>query len=204
MARYGPEHKPATRARLLETAGRRFKTDGLDGAGIATLVADAGLTNGAFYGHFSSKDDLIGSVVAEQLAEQAAQVAALPPGASSVAAFVGAYLSPAHRDDVAGGCPQAALLDEIGRRSDEIRAAYTEGIRALVATIARHLDTGDAQDTEERAIALITLLVGSMQTARAVTDRELSDRILATAYTHAMVIASPPAPPAHPTRQDTA
>ena len=57
MARYSPEHKEATRRRMIETAGRRFKSDGIDGSGIATLVADAGLTNGAFYGHFTSKDD---------------------------------------------------------------------------------------------------------------------------------------------------
>ena len=48
MVRYGKEHKQATRRRILETAGRRFKRDGIDGSGIATLMADAGLTNGAF------------------------------------------------------------------------------------------------------------------------------------------------------------
>jgi TetR/AcrR family transcriptional regulator, transcriptional repressor for nem operon len=201
MARYGPEHKEATRARMLESAARRFKSDGLDGAGIATLVADAGLTNGAFYGHFASKDDLIASVVAQELAQQTATVAALPPGPTSVEMFVGAYLSPAHRDDVASGCPNAALLDEIGRQDEAIRSAYTEGARELIAAIAHHLDAGDVQDAQDRAIALFTLVVGSLQTARAVTDRALSDRILAAAYTHAMAIA---APPAQPTRQDTA
>ena len=201
MARYGPEHKEATRARMLESAARRFKSDGLDGAGVAALVADAGLTNGAFYGHFASKDDLIACVVTQQLAEQTATVAALPPGPASVEMFVGAYLSPAHRDDVAGGCPNAALLDEIGRRDDAIRDAYTDGVRSLITAIAQHLDAGDEKDAQDRAIALFTLVVGSLQTARAVTDRELSDRILATAYTHAMAIA---APPARPTRQDTA
>ena len=59
---------------MIETSGRRFKRDGIDGAGIATLVADAGLTNGAFYGHFASKDDLIATVVSHQLAAQVAQV----------------------------------------------------------------------------------------------------------------------------------
>lgn len=204
MARYAPQHKEQTRARMLDSAARRFKSDGLDGAGIATLVADAGLTNGAFYGHFASKDDLIASVVTEQLALQTATVAALPPGAASVEMFVAAYLSPEHRDDVAGGCPNAALLDEIGRRDDAIRDAYTEGVRGLIAAIAQHLDTGDEQDAQDRALALLALVVGSLQTARAVTDRVLSDRILATAYTHAMAIASPPTPPARRTGQDTA
>ena len=59
MARYGKEHKQATRRRLLEVAGRGLKRDGIDGSGIATLMADAGLRNGAFYAHFESKDQLV-------------------------------------------------------------------------------------------------------------------------------------------------
>jgi len=68
--RYGKERKQATRLRIIETAGRRFKTDGIDGSGVATLMADAGLTNGAFYAHFASKEDLVATAVADQLREQ--------------------------------------------------------------------------------------------------------------------------------------
>jgi len=189
VARYAPEHKEATRRRMIETAGRRFKSDGIDGSGIASLVADAGLTNGAFYGHFASKDDLVASVVAQQLEDQVASVNALPAGPGSVVAFLGDYLSPAHRDDSAGGCPSAALLDEIGRCDDTTKQAYTDGARSMVEAIARHLDDGDAQLANERAIGLFTLLVGSLQLARAVTDPELSDQVLAAAYTNAMTIA---------------
>lgn len=186
MARYSPEHKQATRRRMIEAAGRRFKSDGIDGSGIATLVADAGLTNGAFYGHFSSKDDLVVSVVTQQLTDQVAIVDALPAGPASVEAFVREYLSPAHRDDLAGGCPSAALLDEIGRCDLTVREAYTEGASSMIQAIARHLDDGDPQRTDERAIGLFSLLVGSLQAARAVTDPELSDRMLAAARAHAM------------------
>lgn len=203
MARYGPEHKDRTRRRIVDAAARRFKSDGLDGSGIATVVADAGLTNGAFYGHFASKDDLIASVVAQQLAEQTARVAALPVGPGSVEALVSAYLSPAHRDDVAGGCPSAALLDEVGRSSDAIREAYTQGLRGLVAAISRHVDLADEEDPESRVIGLIALLAGALQAARAVTDPELSDRILAVTYTQAMAIASPGSHLATSARQDT-
>src|SRR6266542_6950232 len=70
VVRYGKDHKQATRRRIIETAGRRFKRDGIDGSGIATLMADAGLTNGAFYGHFESKEDLVANVVADQLLDQ--------------------------------------------------------------------------------------------------------------------------------------
>jgi TetR/AcrR family transcriptional repressor of nem operon len=203
MARYGPEHKEATRRRMIETAGRRFKSDGIDGSGIATLVADAGLTNGAFYGHFRSKDDLVASVVAQQLADQVAVVNALPAGLESVDAFIREYLSPAHRDDSAGGCPSAALLDEIGRCDDTTKRAYTEGARSMIDAIARHLDDGDTQFAEERAFGLFTLLVGSLQAARAVTDPELSERFLSAAYANAMTIAGAPRRRAATTDQES-
>jgi TetR/AcrR family transcriptional repressor of nem operon len=193
MARYGPEHKEATRRRMIETAGRRFKSDGIDGSGIATLVADAGLTNGAFYGHFASKDDLVASVVTQQLADQVGVVNSLPAGLASIEPYLREYLSPAHRDDLAGGCPSAALLDEIGRCDVAVREACTNGVSAMVQAIARHLeDDGDPQRTNERAIGLFTLLVGSLQAARAVTDPELSDRILEAAYANAMTLATAP------------
>lgn len=191
MARYSPEHKEATRRRMIDTAGRRFKSDGIDGSGIATLVADAGLTNGAFYGHFASKDDLVATVVAQQLADQVAVVNSLPAGLDSVEAYLREYLSPSHRDDLASGCPSAALLDEIGRCDVTIREAYTVGASSMVEAIARHLDDGDPQRTRDRAIGLFSLLVGSLQAARAVTDPLLSEQILEAAYTNAMTIAGP-------------
>ncbi|MFJ2755517.1 TetR/AcrR family transcriptional regulator [Nocardioides sp. NPDC087217] len=173
---------------MIETAGRRFKADGIDGSGIATLVADAGLTNGAFYGHFASKGDLVASVVADQLAAQVAWVNALPAGLDSIGQLLSEYLSPAHRDDRAGGCPSAALLDEIGRCDDVTKQAYTAGAQDLIDAIARHLDPGDPEAAHQRAIGLFTLLVGALQAARAVSDAELSDQILATAYSNAMTI----------------
>jgi TetR/AcrR family transcriptional regulator, transcriptional repressor for nem operon len=203
MARYGPEHKEATRRRMIETAGRRFKRDGIDGSGIATLVADAGQTNGAFYGHFTSKDDLVASVVAQQLEDQVARMNVLPAGLASVEAFMRDYLSPAHRGDVAGGCPSAALLDEIGRTDVAVRKAYTDGADAMIKAIARHLDDGDPQRTNDRAIGLFALLVGSLQAARAVTDPELSDRILAAALANAMTIAGAHQGTASPLTQES-
>lgn len=200
MARYAPEHKEATRRRLIETSGRRFKRDGFDGAGIATLVSDAGLTNGAFYGHFTSKDDLIAAVVSDQLDAQARRVGSLPVGLASVEAFVRDYLSPEHRDDPADGCPSAALLDEVTRLDIAAREAYTEGARALLDAITRHLEAHDPRDAGDRAIGLYTLLVSSLQLARAVTDPDLSDQILSAAYHNALRLAAPSAEPATSTR----
>src|SRR6478609_8009069 len=187
---------------MIETAGRRFKSDGIDGSGIATLVADAGLTNGAFYGHFASKDDLVAAVVAQQLEDQVAVVRSMPAGLDSAEALLRDYLSPAHRDDFAEGCPSAALLDEIGRCDVAVREAYTAGASAMIQAIARHVDDGDPQRTDERAIGIFALLVGSLQAARAVTDPELSDRILAAAYTNALSLARAPRGASEPTTQE--
>src|SRR6188472_1873417 len=97
VARYDKVHKQATRQRIIETAGHRFKQDGIDGSGIATLMADAGLTNGAFYAHFASKDDLVATTVTDQLREQR-ETYWERPGAD-VEQLVREYLSVEHRDD---------------------------------------------------------------------------------------------------------
>jgi len=191
MSRYHPDHKEATRRRMIDASARRFKRDGFDGTGISTLVGDAGLTNGAFYGHFASKDDLIATVVGEQIGAQVAVVEAMPPGIASVEAFVREYLSPEHRDDPGDGCPSAALLDEITRQDSATREAYTAGAKDMIAAITRLL--GADESSEDRAIGLYTLLVASLQLARAVTDEALSDHILASGYRNAMTLIGSPA-----------
>ena len=179
MARYAQEHKDATRRRIIETAGRRLKRDGIDGSGIATLMADAGLTNGAFYAHFASKDDLVASVVEEELRLQAAALNVLPPGLVGVEQLVRAYLSPEHRDHPDAGCPSAALLDEIGRSADATKDAYTAGAKTFIEQIATRLAPGDPESAHGPALILFTMIIGTLQLSRAVTDRELSDEALA-------------------------
>jgi TetR/AcrR family transcriptional repressor of nem operon len=178
VARYDKEHKQATRQRIIETAGRRFKQDGIDGSGVATLMADAGLTNGAFYAHFASKDDLVAQVVADQLSTQATSFGNLPPGRAGLTAFLREYLSPQHRDDPGAGCPSAALLDEIGRCPVETKDAYTGGARIIVDELAARLDPGDPQSARGKALGLYTMAVGTLQLSRAVSDPAFADEIL--------------------------
>ncbi|BBZ05434.1 TetR family transcriptional regulator [Mycolicibacterium chitae] len=181
MARYASDHKEATRRRIIETAGRRLKQDGIDGAGIAALMSDAGLTNGAFYAHFASKSDLIAAVVADQLDAQAAAIAQLPEGREALIAYVTWYLSPEHRLDVANGCPSAALLDEIARQGGDIGAAYQRGIAVIVDEVAKRLTSDWSLDhalAKTRAVGLMTVLISSLQLARAMADEQAVDQIL--------------------------
>ena len=178
MARYGVEHKAETRRRIIESAGRRLKQDGIDGSGIAALMTDAGLTNGAFYAHFESKDDLVANVVADQLRAQHAVLDSLPAGQAALEEFIRDYLAPRHRDHPSTGCPSAALLDEIGRCDEAVRDSYTQGMQSIVDVIAAHLSPHDPSAARTRAVGLFTVLVATLQLARAVSDRKLSDDIL--------------------------
>jgi TetR/AcrR family transcriptional regulator, transcriptional repressor for nem operon len=176
--RYSKDHKQATRRRILEAAGRRFKQDGIDGAGVATVMSDAGLTNGAFYAHFSSKEDLVANVLAEQLRAQRHSFDAQPSDRSGLEAFVRSYLSPEHRDQFADGCPSAALLDEIARRPTDTRDVFTEEVMGVVDDIASRLDPVDVEARRADALTVFGLMVGTLQLARTLTDRELSDQLL--------------------------
>lgn len=176
--RYSKDHKQATRQRVVETAGRRFKQDGIDGAGVATVMSDAGLTNGAFYAHFTTKEDLVANVLAEQLSAQRHAVDALPPGRTGLEMFVRAYLSPEHRDQCAEGCPSAALLDEIGRRPAATRQVFSDELMGVIDDIRSRLDAPDIEAARADALTIFGLMVGTMQLSRALTDRDLSEQLL--------------------------
>jgi AcrR family transcriptional regulator len=137
----------------------RFKRDGIDGSGISTLMSDAGLTNGAFYAHFASTDDLVAHVMADQVRTQVASYGTLRPGRAGLEDLVREYLSPAHRDHPGTGWPSAALFDEIDRCAGQTKQAYT-GARDI-------LDTG-----------LYTMLVETLQLSRALSGRKFADEVL--------------------------
>ena len=177
--RYGKDQKQATRQRIVEAAGRRFKQDGIDGAGVAAVMSDAGLTNGAFYGHFTSKEDLVTNVLADQLRVQRHSLDAQPSDRAGLEAFIRSYLSPQHRDQCADGCPSAALLDEIARRPAATRQVFTDELMGVIDDIASRLDPTDLEIARTDALTVFGLMVGTVQLARALTDRDLSDQLLA-------------------------
>jgi TetR/AcrR family transcriptional regulator, transcriptional repressor for nem operon len=188
MARYPKEQKQATRRRIIAVAGRRLKRDGIDGSGIAPLMADAGLTIGGFYAHFESKEDLVANALAEQLREQRETFSAQPPGRAGLEQIVRAYLSVQHRDAPQDGCASAALLDEIGRSTDAIKRAYTEGVLVVIDDIAARLAPDDPRSARVKTLSVFALMVGTLQLARALADRELADAVLEQGIQNALAI----------------
>ena len=186
--RYGTEHKQATRQRIIETAGRRLKRDGIDGSGIATLMADAGLTNGAFYAHFASKDDLVATAVADQLREQRASFSERVPARAGVEQYVREYLSVQHRDNPGDGCPSAALLDEIGRCTDATKRAYTDGLLAVIDDITTRMAPDDPPPARATTLSVFALMIGTLQLSRAVADTQLADEILEQGLQNALTL----------------
>jgi len=188
VTRYGKEHKQATRRRIIQTAGRRLKRDGIDGSGIATLMADAGLTNGAFYAHFASKEDLVATAVADQLRAQRASISALAPNRVGVEQYVRAYLSVQHRDNPDDGCPSAALLDEIGRCTNPTKQAYTDGLLVVIDDIAARLAPDNPPSARANTLSVFALMVGTLQLSRALADRQLADEVLEQGIHNALAL----------------
>ncbi len=188
--RYAKGHKGDTRQHIVEVAAKKFREEGLAAAGIAGLMAEAGLTNGAFYNHFESKEHLVREAMAHALGRQAALREA-NPGTS--ADWIRSYLSPSHRDGPGQGCFTAALAAEIARHPEPTREAFTGAVAGTLGRIAAEIPEGTPEERESKAMAVYGLMVGTLQISRAVSDREMSDRILASGLDAALAMIGRPA-----------
>src|ERR1041385_8508120 len=115
--RYPKEHKAETRKRILSAAARLFRERGYDGAGVDAIMNEVGLTAGGFYSHFASKEALFAEALGTALAEGKTRSAALA-GMNPLEAMIKSYLSRAHRDGIATGCPLPALTPDVARSSE--------------------------------------------------------------------------------------
>ena len=193
--------KAATRARVLQLASRKVRTEGVTRLGIAELMNEAGLTHGGFYNHFASKNDLAvevcGASFAASLGGLARTIEDGPGQAGSpLERVVAGYLSTAHRDAPDGGCPSASLVTDAGRHSEAVQSAYAEGVEGYLTGFAAEFlreaeEKGhelDPAEARHRAIRLLSEMVGALMLARAVchVEPELSDEILQTGRSHAL------------------
>ncbi|MBJ9589149.1 MULTISPECIES: TetR/AcrR family transcriptional regulator [Burkholderia] len=186
--RYSVEHKHETRTRILEAASRLFRQEGYGGSGIGPLTKAAGVTNGAFYGHFKSKGEAFRTVVLDGLDQLRQGVAALKAehGARWRRPFVSFYLGPRRTCALGESCALPSLSPEVMRADDDTRDAYEQALRQIVDEVSSGL--GDRPD-DDRAIAFLALLSGGVTLARAVRDPELAQRIADAVGRYAVVIA---------------
>ena len=188
--RYEKGHSDATRRHIIDVASARFREGGVAASGIAGIMAGAGLTNGAFYNHFDSKEDLVEAVLLKALAKREKGLRANLESGKGLEAAIRDYLSARHRDAPGGGCPTAALAAEIARHPKTTRDVFTDRIAEIIALIAAQAGTGSSRERRKRAIAAYGLMVGALQLARAVSDRKLSDEILESAADGALALAA--------------
>jgi TetR/AcrR family transcriptional repressor of nem operon len=170
-----------SRARILEAAARLARENGPAGVGVAEVMAEAGLTHGAFYVHFASKRALLEAAVGEA-GETARQRyftgLGRRRGASWLRAAVDRYLSPRHRDAPGTGCVFAAVGGDVAREEEDLRRAFEEQLRRSAAGFAARFAESGATAPDDMALATLALCAGGLTLSRGVADPRLSRRIL--------------------------
>ena len=179
--------KEATHERIVSVAARAIRRSGYDGTGVADIMKEAGLTHGAFYAHFASREAMLAEAARRACADSAAaaaEVVAGTPPEQALASMLGAYLSREHVERVEVGCPLAALGSETSRQAPEVRRVTTRHIKAMIDLLARQSPDWGQPAAHERALVTLSTMVGALLLARAVDEPRLSDGLCETALKH--------------------
>jgi TetR/AcrR family transcriptional repressor of nem operon len=160
------------RSEILQVAGRLFRERGFDDVTVAEVMKEAGLTHGAFYGYFPSKEALVAEAIEQALTTDGAATR------KSAAAYADNYLSVKHRDNRAASCPFSSLGTEAARGSAELRHTMTESFRRQIDRFSAETEGDTPQEKRRAAIAAWSAMVGAMVLARLVDDEKLSKEIL--------------------------
>lgn len=167
--RYPAEQTAAKHERIVEEASRLFRERGFENVSVGEVMKAAGLTHGAFYAHFGSKQELEEAAVAYGQGISAERARSHGATKNGRRAYADRYLSPRHRDNPGNGCTMAALGPEVARSAPEIKAAFEKGLEEILSAHG-----GDRKEVIFRTAAQL----GGTVLARAVQDPEFSDEIL--------------------------
>jgi TetR/AcrR family transcriptional repressor of nem operon len=165
------------RARLVEAAGRGFRTSGFGGAGVDALAKGAGLTSGAFYAHFDSKAEAFRLAVADGLAFLRNGILSFQQrhGRNWRDPFIDFYLGPRMEVALDEACGLPSFSSDVARADEATRAVYEAELEKLVQVLAEGFRGAHAR---ERALALLAILSGAAAMARPVKDEHLRREIL--------------------------
>lgn len=173
--RISKEQVARNRERVIGAASRLFRAKGFDAVAVSDLMKIAGFTHGGFYNHFSSKEALAAEAVQRAWTEMATE----RTRARDLKQLLEHYLSRAARDAPGKTCPAAALASDVGRQPADVRTVFAAGLEGMIRSIEERLPDGDGTSERERAINLVTRMVGALILSRAVPDdAPLSDEIL--------------------------
>ncbi len=172
--------KEASHERIVQAAARAIRRSGYDGTGVSDIMKEAGLTHGAFYAHFPSREAMLAEAADRAGAESnafAAHVIASVPPETALQAMMQAYLSKEHLAAIETGCPISALGSEMPRQSPQVRRAATLRIKEMIDLIARQSPDWGQPAAHERALVTVATMVGTLMLARAVDDPALSEAL---------------------------
>ncbi len=176
------EKAAENRAALVHAAGRLFRERGIDGVGVAEISKKAGLTHGALYAQFPSKEALAAEAFASSLERGWERITAERNGRPpTLTDFLDDYLSLDHRDNLATSCPMSASASEVGRQDKIVCERFAEGFEQFVALMERGLGASPVKaENRQRALAMMAAMIGGVAASRAVakTDLKLSNEIL--------------------------
>lgn len=176
--------KMATHERIVAVAARAIRRSGYHGTGVADIMKEAGLTHGAFYAHFDSRESMLAEAAGRACTESASTLAGVVAGSppkSSLAHMLRAYVSREHLEHVEQGCPLISLGSETPRQAPEVRRVATRHIKEMIDLVARQSPDWGQPGAHEQALVTVATMVGTMLLARAVDEPALSDRLLKAA-----------------------
>jgi TetR/AcrR family transcriptional regulator, transcriptional repressor for nem operon len=179
--------KEASHERIVSAAARAIRRSGYDGTGVADIMKEAGLTHGAFYAHFASREAMLAEAAGRACAESAAvaaDAAASVPPEQALTYMLQAYLSRENLMQVERGCPLAALGSETARQAPEVRRANTRYIKEMVDLVARQSPDWGQPGVHERALVTVATMVGTLLLARVADEPALSDGLREAALKH--------------------
>ena len=171
------------RQSVINAASRLFRERGFDGIGLKDLMEGAGLTQGAFYKQFASKQDLAAQASRRALesASRRWSAAAAANPKNPLGAVIALYLSTEHREERMDGCPIVALGSDAARQSVDVKASFEAGIRECLEMLGSWIGEADGEEPSGRAMAILSTMVGAVVLSRAVNDERLSKRFLQAA-----------------------
>ena len=174
------------RQTVINVASRLFRERGFDGIGLKDLMEGAGLTQGAFYKQFESKEDLAAQASRRALesASERWSAAITENPDDPLGAVIAFYLSAGHREEKLDGCPVVALGSDAARQGAGVKAAFEEGIKAYLEVLGPLLPQTDGEETNGKAMVVLSTMVGAMTLSRAVNDPDLAQAFQNAAVEH--------------------